>query len=81
MPRTEEMKKHHICDLKVNKRLQRAEHWIKQRKTFTGIEIVQAGLATSARDLVRQLIFNGLNLVRETEISHTGARISRWSLM
>lgn len=78
---TPEMKKHHICDLKVNKRLQRAEHWIKQRKTFTGLEMIAAGISASPRDICRALIFNGLNLVRDTEISSTGARISRWSLM
>lgn len=78
--RTLEMKKHHICDLKVNKRLQNAARWIRQRKTFTGLEMIRAGISASPRDLCRALKFNGMNLIRETERSKTGGRISRWTL-
>lgn len=79
--RTPEMKKKHFCDVTVNKRLQRAKKWIEQRLTFTGIEMTQAGISASPRDTIRELNGNGMNILRETERSPTGARISRWSLM
>lgn len=81
MPRTELMIKNHICDLKVNERLQNAERWIRQRITFTGLEMTQAGISASPRDLIRSLRMNGMDIVLEREISKSGARISRWTLM
>ena len=81
--RTKTMIANHSGSIETSKALKDAARWVRQRLTWTSIQMTNAIGCVSARDICRHLRANGLNIsrARYERITEDKKRVYRWDLL